>query len=272
MGFFDEIGDIVGGSLGMIGGAVGGPVGAIAGNYLSSQFNDGGTAPQTPQQAGGAASKPNTSVPDIFGSDMGGAYTEWLQKSMEGEGGIPDSVRQSILSRAQDQLSGNAQASKERLRRNLSSRGLLRSGIMGQGLTDIETERQRGAADVAARLAEQEAQQRQAAQQVAASKLQSLAALRESALQAALDRQYGQEQAAENRAWQESQADDAAMQQGIQSLAQYGVQLAFPPAEPQEPQLPPPQFNFGAPSNETSYQYDLWDNPPWEQPSGSVRA
>ncbi len=116
------------------------------------------------------------------------AYRAYIMQSLQGYGGLPLDVYSAAVSRGLAGIGAQARNAREALTAALGRRGLLRSGIYGQSLAELEGQRMLATAGLLGGLEEQNLAAIRRAQEQAAGLYASAAeAARNRALQAALE-------------------------------------------------------------------------------------
>lgn len=168
------------------------------------------------------------------------AYTQALQGMLTGQ----SPYYQAAMTRGIGAIGAQAQLGRQQLGSRLGQRGLLRSGLMGQGLAGIERGKLSAVGQLTAQL-ESERMRRQefGMQQVVA--------------------QQQIEQYARNAGLNEQQIAELRRQNNAElwiNAIQAGWQMLNPPAQPATPTLPSYNFNFGgSPATPTTYpDYSQW--------------
>ncbi len=159
---------------------------------------------QRANQVGGLASPARRWGPRALGDGLGGGdstsiptgsgpwYADpasrtlmqaYLRRSLAGQGGLPSSLYAGSFAQGLGAINAQARANRDELESTLGRRGLLRSGLMGEGLASIERGRLQSLSDFTLGLTNQNLAAAREAQARAAS---LLAAAEESAAERAL--------------------------------------------------------------------------------------
>ena len=98
----------------------------------------------------------------------GDLYSAWMQRALAGQEGLPESAYQAAYLRGLSGLNRQAQVGSENLRESWGQRGLLQSGLVGQGEASIERSRLGALADYTGALEERNLAAARSSQQQAA--------------------------------------------------------------------------------------------------------
>ncbi len=188
MGFFSNL---LGAATGWL---TGGPVGAAVGlgsslfgesqqrqaqssldQYLTSNayqrgMNEGmgyGVDNSVVPQVGGGSSRDQASN-QAGGMSTGTLYQNYLQRALQGRGGLSPESYQRQMYQGQNLINQQAQAGRQGVRQELGQRGLMHSGAMAQGMAEVERGRLASLGTFANNLMTQEEQAALSSQQQAA--------------------------------------------------------------------------------------------------------
>ena len=153
------------GYLGTVQGRLAGQGGAVGTQNMQNTPQRGGMGDRRANQRGGAQNGP---TPGDVQSANAGRLQGVLQQGLQGEGGVPQRAYDLAQNRGANTINMQAEQSRNILQEQLGRRGLLQSGILGQGIAGIEQGRLSGLAGLSSSLQTQQLADQSSSRQWAA--------------------------------------------------------------------------------------------------------